>query len=299
MPTEECASSLRATSGRSGAAARRRCPAVSRATMSADRLPGRSTGHEAAPGALGAGRPAPPARPRAWFSATTTPAASSQDVPCSDEQETNMSKSREALVGAAGMNDKKRGLSHETTAVDSLSTNSCSTSAASLPSGRHQPRQFGVERLDEAAEVEGDRVHGQSFPAGRQDEVGHRLVVVEHLARHQAGGSSGPARRPGRPARQASSARLATSWGVAPSWPQQRPRRRTPAWPVRLMTFIRMTMPSTTTCSSSRATGQRSHGGGTYPHGSGRPVGSRRAVLRRAWCRSGRAGRGRAGLSSW
>ena len=50
-----------------------------------------------------------------------------------------MSKSREALVGAAGMNDKKRGLSHETTAVDSLSTNSCSTSAASLPSGVINP----------------------------------------------------------------------------------------------------------------------------------------------------------------
>ena len=50
-----------------------------------------------------------------------------------------MSKSRDALVGAAGMNDKKRGLSHETTAVDSLSTNSCSTSAASLPSGVISP----------------------------------------------------------------------------------------------------------------------------------------------------------------
>ena len=31
------------------------------------------------------------------------PAASSHDVPWSDEHETNMSKSREALVGAAGM----------------------------------------------------------------------------------------------------------------------------------------------------------------------------------------------------
>ena len=48
-------------------------------------------------------------------------------MPCSDEHETNMSKSSEALVGAAGMNDKKRGLSHETTAVDSLSTKSCRT----------------------------------------------------------------------------------------------------------------------------------------------------------------------------
>ena len=107
-----------------------------------------------------------------------------------------MSKSREALVGAAGMNDKKRGLSHETTAVDSLSTKSFSTWAASLPSGPHQPGQLGVERLDEAAEVEGDRVHGQPFPARRQDEVGHRLVVVEHVACHQAGASSGSRGRP-------------------------------------------------------------------------------------------------------
>ncbi len=50
-----------------------------------------------------------------------------------------MSKSNDAFVGAAGMNDKKRGLSHETTAVDNLSTNSFSTCAASLPSGRMSP----------------------------------------------------------------------------------------------------------------------------------------------------------------
>ena len=50
-----------------------------------------------------------------------------------------MSKSRDALVGAAGMNDRKRGLSHDTTAVASLSTNSCSTPAASFPSGVMSP----------------------------------------------------------------------------------------------------------------------------------------------------------------
>ena len=81
------------------------------------------------------GNPACAARtPSAWFSATTTPAASSQEVPCSEEHETNMSKRREALVGAAGMNDRKRGLSHDTTAVESLSTKSFSTWAASVPS---------------------------------------------------------------------------------------------------------------------------------------------------------------------
>jgi hypothetical protein len=51
----------------------------------------------------------------------------------------NMSKSSEALVGAAGMKERKRGLSQETTAVESFSTKSLSTSAASLPSGRISP----------------------------------------------------------------------------------------------------------------------------------------------------------------
>ena len=50
-----------------------------------------------------------------------------------------MSNSREDLVGAAGMKDKKRGLSHETTAVDSLFTKTSSTCAASVPSGRISP----------------------------------------------------------------------------------------------------------------------------------------------------------------
>ena len=91
-----------------------------------------------------------------------------------------MSKSSDALVGAAGMNDRKRGLSHETTAVDSLSTNSSQHLGGIVALGAHEPGQFRVQRLDEAAEVECHRVHGQAFPARRQDEVGHRLVVVEH-----------------------------------------------------------------------------------------------------------------------
>ena len=111
---------------------------MSRATISADRLPAEPppTKHPPAP----AGKPARSARTRsAWFSATTTPAASSHEVPFSDEHETNMSKSSEAFVGSAGMNDKKRGLSQDTTAVASLSTNNFRTSAASLPSGRMSP----------------------------------------------------------------------------------------------------------------------------------------------------------------
>ena len=106
--------------------------------MRADRFPAEppDTKQPPAPG----GKPALAAStPSAWFSATTTPAASSHEVPWSDEQDTNMSKSSEALVGAAGMKDKKRGLSQETTAVASFSTKSASTPAASLPSGRIKP----------------------------------------------------------------------------------------------------------------------------------------------------------------
>ena len=138
MPTEEWASSLTAMSGRAGPGRPRRCPAVSRATTRAERFPAEppATKHPPAPGGSPASREM---TSRAWFSATTTPAASSQEVPCSDEHETNMSKRRAALVGAAGMNDRKRGLSHDTTAVDSLSTKRRMTSAASLPSGRISP----------------------------------------------------------------------------------------------------------------------------------------------------------------
>ncbi len=64
-----------------------------------------------------AGRPARSAsNRRVWFSAETAPAASSHEVPCRDEQDTTMSNSSDALVGAAGMKARKRGLSQEITA---------------------------------------------------------------------------------------------------------------------------------------------------------------------------------------
>ena len=89
---------------------------MSRATTSAERLAidPPDTKHPPAPG----GSPARSARnPSTWFSAATAPAASNHDVPASEEHDTIMSNSRAALVGAAGMNDKKRGLSQEITAV--------------------------------------------------------------------------------------------------------------------------------------------------------------------------------------
>ena len=50
------------------------------------------------------------------FSACTAPAASSQEMPWIEAQEISMSNSSDALVGAAGMKPRNRGLSAEITA---------------------------------------------------------------------------------------------------------------------------------------------------------------------------------------
>lgn len=50
------------------------------------------------------------------------PEASSQEMPWSEAQETTMSNSSAALVGAAGMKERKRGLSQEMTAWDRCSS---------------------------------------------------------------------------------------------------------------------------------------------------------------------------------
>ncbi len=49
------------------------------------------------------------------FSAAMAPDASSHEMPWMDAQDTSMSKSRLALVGAAGMKPRNRGLSAEMT----------------------------------------------------------------------------------------------------------------------------------------------------------------------------------------
>ena len=54
-------------------------------------------------------------------------------MPDSDEADTTMSNSKLALVGAAGMNARNRGLSHEMTASASTSVNCRSTTSGSLP----------------------------------------------------------------------------------------------------------------------------------------------------------------------
>ena len=154
-----------------------------------------------------------------------------------------MSKSNEALVGAAGMKDRKRGLSQETTAVDELVDEELEHVRSVVALGAHQPGQLLVERLDQAAEVERDRVQGQPLPARRDDQVGHRLVVVEHRVRHQAGEGSGPGAR-WCAARHASSARLDTSCNVAPVFAATRATSSNSGLARPLVTFIRMVMPS-------------------------------------------------------
>jgi len=93
--------------------------AVSRATTSADRLPAEPPETKHPPAVSGS--PARSAISRStWFSACTAPAASSQEMPWMEAQDTSMSNSSAAFVGAAGMKPRKRGLSAEITAGASV-----------------------------------------------------------------------------------------------------------------------------------------------------------------------------------
>ena len=88
--------------------------AVSRATASAERLPADPPDTKHPPACTGI--PAASAMTRSTeFSAATAPDASSHEMPWMEAQDTSMSKSRLALVGAAGMKLRNRGLSAETT----------------------------------------------------------------------------------------------------------------------------------------------------------------------------------------
>ena len=176
---------------------------------------GRPAGDEAAPGALGeAGLGGQ--HTESLVLGYHDPCGLEPEVPCRDEHETNMSKRSDALVGAAGMNDKKRGLSHDTTAVASLSTNSFRTCAGVVALGSHEAGQLVIERFDESAEIQGHRVHGESIPARGEDQVRHCRVVVEHGVPPSGGRPAVPGPVPRARPRQASSARLATSCREAP-----------------------------------------------------------------------------------
>src|ERR1700733_15899776 len=89
--------------------------AVSRATTRADRFPAEPPDTKQPPAPSGI--PARSAISRStWFSAWMAPAASSHEMPWIDAHEISMSNSSDALVGAAGMKPRNRGLSAEMTA---------------------------------------------------------------------------------------------------------------------------------------------------------------------------------------
>lgn len=69
-----------------------------------------------------------------WFSAHTAPAASSHEMPFSDEIDTTVSNNNAAFVGAAGMNERNRGESTERMCLASTSRNCANTASGSLPS---------------------------------------------------------------------------------------------------------------------------------------------------------------------
>ena len=178
---EECASSLTATRQRrpadAGPALRL---ATSRATTRADRFPAEppETKHPPAVGGI----PARSAISRStMFSAWIAPAASSQEMPWMDAQEISMSNSSEALVGAAGMNPRKRGLSAEITAGAMHRRVHAEHLVGSVRPGAGQPLQGRVElgRVPGAL-VERDRVQPQ--PVLRVGEHGpdHRLRCRIH-----------------------------------------------------------------------------------------------------------------------
>ncbi len=108
---DECASDPTTTRSRPVAP---RFLAVSRATARADRLPAEPPDTKHPPDV--GGRPASRAIVRnTLFSAAIAPDASSQEMPWIDAQDTSMSNSRLAFVGAAGMKPRNRGLSAEIT----------------------------------------------------------------------------------------------------------------------------------------------------------------------------------------
>ena len=121
---------------------------------------------------------------RSWFSATTAPADSMKLVPLSDEHETTMSKSRDAFVGAFGMNARNRGLSIEMIAVARCVAKISSTFSGSLPCSLRRPSIDAAGSAPMPAVVERDRVERQPVPAVLEDGLAHLRVVREHRVPH-------------------------------------------------------------------------------------------------------------------
>ena len=116
LAIEEWASALTtARKRRPAPASPARRLAISRATIRADRFPAEPPETKHPPACSGS--PARSAMRRSTrFSAWIAPAASSHEIPWMEAQETSMSNSSAAFVGADGMKPRNRGLSAEITA---------------------------------------------------------------------------------------------------------------------------------------------------------------------------------------
>ena len=154
--------------------------AVSRATARADRLPADPPETKHPPDVVGS--------PASWaitrstlFSAAIAPDASSQEMPWIEAQDTSMSNSRLAFVGAAGMNPRNRGLSAEITlgATTEVYTPSTSPGAVACRGSRRR----GVVQLvgRQRALVEGHRIHPQPILGVRENAAHHPLGVLVDL----------------------------------------------------------------------------------------------------------------------
>ena len=132
---DECASDPTTTRSRPVAP---RALAVSRATARAERLPAEPPDTKHPP--VVAGSPASRAITRSTlFSAAIAPDASSQEMPWIEAQDTSMSNSRLALVGAAGMKPRNRGLSAEITLGAITDVYTPSTSSGGRGASRINP----------------------------------------------------------------------------------------------------------------------------------------------------------------
>ena len=220
LPTDECASSLTATSGCAGAVGvPRRCPAVSRATMSAERLPADPPATKHPPRRRG--KPACAASTAERLVLGHDDAGRLEPGGAVQRRAGDEHVEEQRRLGRRSRDEREeaRAVARDDGGRQLVDEELQHRRAASLPSGRMSP----------ASSASSDSTPGrrsraatgsmrQTLPARRHDEVGHGLVVLEHRARHQAGGhlrAAGLGRR--RPGRQASSARLATSWSVPPS----------------------------------------------------------------------------------
>ena len=178
LTIDECASEPTTTRSRPLAP---RLFAVSRATARADRLPAEPPDTKHPPEVVGS--PASCAITRSTlFSAAIAPDASSHEMPWIDAQETNMSNTRLAFVGAAGMKPRKRGLSAEITlgAITDVYTPSTSSGGRGVSRITPSRRSYSSSARKHAL-VERHGIHPQSVLGVREHAAHHVLGVLVDL----------------------------------------------------------------------------------------------------------------------